>query len=213
MHGADKEDRMGRIAVDVVLLPDRAMTEQAIRINRGLVGTRRAAIVLGRDTCLPHISLAMGVLAEVHTETIRQLLVELARDTPVRRLRLVGVLGSTDSRGETVSVLEVEKAAELLSLHERVMEEMRPFFRYDVTADMIDDEVAAPSTLAWIRNYPSQASFDRFAPHITIGYGRVEPDLSFPYPFGVCRLALCHLGNHGTCRRVLASARLPGVGA
>jgi hypothetical protein len=65
--------------------------------------------------------------------------------------------------------------------------------------------------LAWIKSYPEKSSFERFSPHITIGYGEIN-DYSFPpqgvlrtMKFAVSRLALCHLGNHCTCRRILAS--------
>jgi hypothetical protein len=61
------------------------------------------------------------------------------------------------------------------------------------------------STLAWIRDYREKSSFERFFPHITLGYGRLA-DFPFPARFTAPRLALCHLGNHCTCRRILASA-------
>jgi len=200
---------MGRIAVDIVLLPDEAMTQQAIRINRALVGEHRAEI-LGPRTCLPHISLAMGIIEEIDVDVIRQLLERLARETAVHQLTILGVESSTNTQGQTVILLAVERTPALQDLHERVMRETEPLFGHDATEDMIADEIVAPSTLEWIRNYPTQASFDRFAPHITIGYGRVEAGVSFPYPFVVERLALCHLGNHCTCRKVLAAAYLPG---
>jgi len=197
---------MGRIATDVVLLPDETMTEQAIEVNKRLVGDHREQIVLNRETHLPHISLAMGCVDEKDVGAIAKLLHDLSEDTPVSRLSVVGILTSTNSRGEKTSLLEVGKTDELQALHERVMEESKPFFSHDVTDAMIRDDVVAVTTLEWIRDYPQKASFERFRPHITIGYGQVEPGLSFPIDFRVTRLALCHLGNHCTCRRILAAA-------
>ncbi len=199
---------MGRIATDVVLLPDEAMTQRAIDINKRLTGDQRAELVLSKEDRRPHISLAMGCVDEADIGGIRDVLRKLAEETTLRQLEIVGVLTSTNSRGATAAVLEVARTAELQALHERVMKEMEPFFRYDVTADVIYDDVVTPTTLDWIRDYPSKASFARFAPHITIGYGQPQPDLQFPIPFRVTRLALCHLGNHGTCRKVLAAADL-----
>lgn len=197
---------MGRIATDVVLLPDETMTEQAIEVNKRLVGDHRKEIVLNRETHLPHISLAMGCVDEKDVGTIAKLLHDLSEETTVSRLSIVGILTSTNSRGEKTSLLEVGKTDELQALHERVMEESKPFFSHDVTDAMIRDDVVAVTTLEWIRDYPQKASFERFRPHITIGYGQVEPGLSFPIEFRVTRLALCHLGNHCTCRRILAAA-------
>jgi 2'-5' RNA ligase len=196
---------MSRLAVDVVLLPDDAMTQRAIEINRRLITNGPQGIVLSRDDHLPHISLAMGCIEQEDVSTIRQRLEDVARRTPIRELRIVGVVNSTNSRGETTSLLEVERTEELQTLHEQGMQEMEPFFRYDVTEAMIHDDVVAPSTLEWIRAYPQKSSYENFRPHITLGYGQVPPGLSFPIPFTAARLALCHLGNHCTCRKILAA--------
>lgn len=199
---------MGRIATDIVLLPDEAMTEQAIEVNKRLVGDHREEIVLDRETHLPHISLAMGCIDQEDIATIGELLQGLSQEITVSRLNIVGILTLTNSRGEKTSLLEVGKTDELQALHERVMKETEPFFSRGVTDAMICDDVVAPTTLEWIRDYPQKASFERFRPHITIGYGQVEPGLSFPIGFRVTRLALCHLGNHCTCRKILAAASL-----
>jgi hypothetical protein len=63
------------------------------------------------------------------------------------------------------------------------------------------------STLQWIRDYPENSSFENFFPHITIGYGQME-NISSPIEFTASALALCHLGNHCTCRDVLISIDL-----
>jgi 2'-5' RNA ligase len=194
---------MGRIAVDVVLLPDKAMTNRAIELNRRLVTDSPPAIVLSAKDCRPHISLAMGGLEEADITAVQPRLEALAQETTVRALRIVDVVNSPNSRGGTTCLLEVEKADELQTLHERVMQEMRPWFTYDVTEAMFHDDEVAPSTLDWVRTYPQQAGYEHFHPHITIGYGRVPTDLSLPISFTVARLALCHLGNHCTCRKIV----------
>jgi 2'-5' RNA ligase len=200
---------MGRIATDVVLLPDETTMDRAIEINGQLIRNHRSEIVLGKEDRLPHISLAMGCIDEADLNAIQELLEKLAREAPLGRLAVTGVLNSTNSRGETTSLLTIERTAGLQSLHERVVKAMRSFFSRDVTSDMICDDVVTPSTLEWIRSYPVKASFDHFAPHITVGYGVARTDLPFPHPFRATRLALCHLGNHCTCRRILVWADLP----
>jgi len=201
---------MGQIAVDVVLLPEEAMTDRAIEINRRLIPDGGSKLVLDRRDRLPHLSLAMGVLDEDQVKAVQERLDRLARETAVRELEIVRLLGSTNSRGETTSLLEVEKTDALQALHERVMEEMRPLFRYEVQEAMFADDVVASSTLDWVRSYPQKAAYENFHPHLTVGYGRAPADLSFPIPFTVTRLALCHLGNHGTCRKILAAAGMEG---
>jgi mannose-6-phosphate isomerase-like protein (cupin superfamily)/2'-5' RNA ligase len=198
------EGDMGRLAIDVVLLPDEAMTDRAIAINRQL----GPEMVLSREDRLPHISLAMGCIDETKVETIRQRLESLAQETTLRQLRVVGIISPVHSRGETTSLLEVERTPQLQELHEEVMKEMRPFLGCAATEAMIADEVVAPSTLDWIRTYAEKSSHEHFRPHITLGYGQVPPGPSLPISFAVTRLALCHLGNHCTCRRILAAVTL-----
>ncbi len=202
---------MGQIAVDIVLLPDEAMTNRAIEINRRLITSNRPEIVLNHKDCLPHIALAMGCIDETNVTVIRQRLESLARRTSVRQLGAVGVVASVNSRGETTCLLDVEETGELQALHEHVMQEMTPFFRFDVSETMVYDDVVTGTTLDWIRTYPQKAGHEHFHPHITIGYGQVPPGLSFPIPFYVTRLALCHLGNHCTCRKVLAAVELQAL--
>ena len=199
---------MGQIAVDVVLLPDGEMTTRAIEINRQLAAPGRPEIVLGRQERLPHISLAMGGVEDANVQSIEECLEGIARQVPVRTLRAVGLTASVNARGETTCLLDIERTPQLQALHERVMLEMKSFFSYDVNAALFRDDAINPSTLEWVRTYPQKAAYENFHPHITLGYGQTPPDLSFPIPFTVAQLALCHLGNHCTCRKVLATAHV-----
>jgi hypothetical protein len=131
---------------------------------------------------------------------------------------VVGIQKSTNLSGEIVSVLLIERSGPLQNLHEKVCDAVKPFFSYNVTENMIVGEQAlrlrsgqvSPSTLQWIKNYPVNSSHRNFLPHITIGYGKltapVAPEL--PSDFAVSHLALCHLGNHCTCVKILWSAEL-----
>ena len=77
---------MAKIAIDVVLLPSEAMTNKAIEANRRLLDKR---IVLDKEGCLPHISLAMGCIEEDEIGEIEGILCEIAEylwsknETPV----------------------------------------------------------------------------------------------------------------------------------
>jgi len=201
---------MGRMAVDVVLLPSEAMTDRAIEANAELVKRFGKKIVLNKENCLPHISLAMGCVDERDVGAITEVLEDIAKQNPLGDLRIVGVAVSTNSVGEKVSCFEVEKTEELQLLHEKVMGELAGYLSAEATADMVyGDEEVAESSLLWIRKYREKSSFGNFFPHITIGYGEIE-DGPFPIEFAVSKLALCHLGNHCTCRKILASVKLKG---
>jgi 2'-5' RNA ligase len=200
---------MGKKAVDVVLLPDEAMTEMAIEANAELVKKFGKKISLDKENCLPHISLAMGCINEGDIASVERTLQSIAKECSLGDLRVCSVRSSENSAGEKVSVFEVEETEKLQSLHQTVMERLASYLSCDVTSDMVSaDNEVEKSTLLWIKNYREQSSFDKFFPHITIGYGEFN-NFVFPIKFTASRLALCHLGNHCTCRKVLASIKLP----
>lgn len=199
---------MSKKAVDVVLLPDEAMTARAIEINAELVKRFGTNIVLNKENCLPHISLAMGCVEEKNITAIGKVLEKIAKETSLPDLKVVGVQTSGNSKGEAVSVFEVEKTSRLQLLHEKVMDKLAPYLSGNVTEDMIyGGQEVAETTLLWIKNYRGKVSFENFFPHITIGYGQIE-NLSLPVSFAASELALCHLGNHCTCKKILVSIGL-----
>jgi len=199
---------MTKIAVDVVLLPSEAMTNQAIEANKELLKQYADRIVLDKENCLPHISLAMGCIDERHITDIEKILKSIAEKNKPGRLSIVSINTGTNSLGEKVSSFEVKKTQRLLSLHEEVMRKMKPYFSYDVTSEMVlSPPIAGESTLLWIKNYAEKSAFENFFPHITIGYGQLD-DFSYTAEFTASKLALCHLGNHCTCRKILAAVEL-----
>jgi 2'-5' RNA ligase len=198
-----QENIMARIAADVVLLPDEAMTDKAIEINRQIIREDSAELVLSREDCLPHISLAMGGIEERQIDAIARVLERIAEETHVRQLTATGIHIPTNSKGKETALLEIERTAALQGLHERVLEEMKPFFSHDVTDGMFYDPHVTDTSVEWVRTYPQKAGYERFSPHITLGYGRAAPAFAFPIPFQAAKLAICHLGNHCTCRKVV----------
>jgi 2'-5' RNA ligase len=199
---------VAKIAVDAVLLPAEMMTDKAIEANRRLLEQWTDNIRLNKQDCLPHISLAMGCIEETDIASIGNTLQRVAKSHSPGPLSVIGIRVETNAAGRKISVFEVSKTERLQSLHETVMRELSPYFSYHVTADMVLSEPAADeSTLRWIRDYAEKSSFENFFPHITLGYGQLTGSPS-PIEFCAAQLALCHLGNHCTCRKVLASAEL-----
>lgn len=199
---------MAKIAVDAVLLPSETMTGRVIEANRKLLKQTSGRIVLDKENCLPHISLAMGCIDQKDIVYIEKVLEAIAGRYSVQELKVIGIRVGTNSVGEKVSVLQIERTEPLQSLHEEVMLSLMPYFMYDATADMVlSPPRAEESTLLWIMGYAEKSSFENFSPHITIGYGEMD-NFSFPVKFTASRLALCHLGNHCTCMKVLVSTKL-----
>ena len=199
---------MAEIAVDIVLLPSEEMAEKAIAANKELLKKYAHKIVLDKASCLPHISLTMDCIDEIDIDEIDVILRTIAEETSLGQLNAVGIKTETNQAGEQVSVFKIEKTETLQSLHEKIMKRLSLYFSYDVRVEMVlSSEETSESTLDWIKNYPEKSSFEKFYPHITIGYGEIN-NFSFPIKFTVSKLALCHLGNHCTCRIILASTNL-----
>ena len=199
---------MTQIAVDVVLLPSQKLMDKAIEANRELSKQHPNKIILDKENCLPHISLAMGCIDRKDIADIENILRETAEKYRTGPLHVTGVHIEKNSAGEKVSVLQIKKTETLQLLHEQIMHKLVDFFNNEVTADMIlSDTPVGESTLLWIKNYSGKSSFGNFFPHITLGYGQIENRFSLT-KFTVSKLALCHLGNHCTCRKVLATAEL-----
>ena len=197
---------MAKIAVDVVLLPVEEVTDKAIEANRQLSNTFGSRIILNKEDCLPHISLAMGCIEEKDISQIEKILQNVVREYFPNKLKIIGVYIGTDATEGKVSLYHVEKTRSIQSLHGNIMEKLSLYFTYDVTTEMVLTEgEVAESTLRWIKNFPTESGFEKFFPHITIGFGETKA-LDLPIEFVPVSLALCHLGNQCTCRKILASA-------
>jgi 2'-5' RNA ligase len=201
---------MSKIAVDIVLLPSGEMMDWAIELNKELAGKAPDRIILNKQDSLPHISLAMGCIEADQVTQIGQILQKIAKKHSLGELAATGIQVERNSNGRNVSVLVVEKTRELQLLHEEVMKRMLDHFTYDVTADMVLSEgQVGSSCLLWIKGYRQHSSFERFFPHITIGFGQAEGG-TFPMRFKVPQLALCRLGNNCTCKQILVAMPLCG---
>jgi len=200
-----------KIAVDVVLLPPAEIMDKAIEVNQALpkIFEFDNKIVLNKQNCLPHISLAMGCIKKEDIPEIDTVLKEIAKKFSPITLTIPDIRAGTIQTSEKVSRFKIEKTTDLQSMHETAMNKLSPYFTYNVSLDMIyalPDQQVEEVTTYWIKNYQKESSFDKFYPHITIGFGEVESEnsgLKFPIQFSVSKLALCHLGNCCTCREMV----------
>lgn len=198
---------MPKIAIDVVLLPDESMTKLAIEVNKRQ-SKLNSKIVLDKAKCLPHISLAMGVIEEIDLTEVNRFLQKIASQFNVFKLTAMAYQVNKTYSGEVVAWFSVEKTPELQLLHEIVMNKLKPFLSYDASPKMIlSHEPVDKGTLDWISKYAEKSSFSNFKPHITLGFGKLEKvNVKLPIDFVASTLAICHLGNHCTCRKVLFSS-------
>ena len=197
---------MRRLAVDIVLIPNAPLFEQTLALNAQLVKEYGSEIVLHKRDCLPHISLAMGCIDEEDIPKVQPLLHYLWQHYPLLEcLHTQGLVYKTNSRGQTISSIELVRDADLQQFHEKVMEHLSPFFKHEATPEMfVGKGPMADSTLAWVNTFKEKSAYDHYWPHITLGYGRAQV-VEIRKEFYADRLMLCQLGNHCTCQKVLLS--------
>lgn len=195
------------IACDVVLLPPEDVQEIAVELNRKHSGGSREGITLDKKKCLPHITLAMGCIDENDVDAAGKILSGIAASFPPIHMRAAPA-------GERRPWIRIEKSRDIELMHELVMIRMEPFLSFKVSSDMVyreDDEVINDMTLDYIRKFHTDSCYENYIPHITVGTEEMDIDTK-TFDFISDTLALCHLGNYCTCRKVLNSHTLAGPG-
>ncbi len=206
------------IAIDVVLRPDEASEDFAIRLGESL--PTDCPFTLNRTDRLAHCSLFMAHVRSADLPAIKAVLL-IAAAAITRPFELSGEPETYDQQPDPImSGIKLERSSELQQLHRAIVEGLRPFAgaKPDAASYILDptESQVRDRSLRWTADYLSKSAGEHFHPHITLGVG--EPNWSlanWPISCRLDRLALCQLGNYNTCRRVLAEWSLtpntPGV--
>ncbi|MET1033333.1 MAG: hypothetical protein ABWX94_02435 [Candidatus Saccharimonadales bacterium] len=200
---------MNKIAIDIVLLPPPKIAEQAIAISNKLAKTSgNTKIVLDGDQYLPHISLCMGGIDENDLQIVHTILKDVIVDLPPFQLTISGIRAHNIPTGEQLAVLEIVHQDALQKLHETIMDRLRSHLSYDIDTSMFfGSPEVAPISVKWVKDFDQSQNSMTYYPHITSGFGEYA-DFTFPVEFIANTIAICHLGNYCTCRKILASFEL-----
>ncbi len=198
---------MTNIAADIVLLPPPRVMRQIAGMTAGLPADPTR---LNTSDCLPHMTLAMGLLDTTKIVQASELLDDLAaRHTPFMiRLTEANSYKTPDDR--TFSQLLAETHEELVALHYDILETFRSLMApgdRTVTSDMfLSPPEVAPISNFWVQRYFT-AHPAGFRPHITLGASELTV-LPGAIEFPALRLAICHFGTYCTCRKILHETAL-----
>ncbi|WP_292518548.1 hypothetical protein [Methanoculleus sp.] len=195
------------VAIDIVLLPPGPVMDTAISANRTLLaGNPDGGIRLDREDCLPHISVAMLPARRENLGEIIRRVDRISRQCSPMTLTIDAVAKHRTSTGETVSVFHILRSEIIQLFHKSVMNAIKPFPVPQAGPGIFVDEAPA-SSLDCLSRFPKTSAYERYSPHITLGFGDLPeliPGIDFPIRFEAARAAICHLGSHCTCRRILA---------
>ncbi len=193
------------IACDIVLLPPEEVMKRIVEINEELLKKNGNEIGLDIENCLPHITVAMGCVKEEDLEKIGKVLLDISRDYPPVKICIESSKGGK-------AWLKIDKNRDVELLHEIVMIRLSSFFTHDVSTGMVfkePDEDVNATTIEYIKKFKTASSFENYVPHITVGSEAMDLEID-SFEFVAKKIALCHLGNFCTCRKVLLEHTLQG---
>ena len=202
MHPAnDTEDGMisDRMAIDVALLLPEEIRARAEALHSTLREQRPDGFRFD-ETHHPHISLAQQFVRQARLPALIERVDSVLRGLSPLSLRVLGVRPYA-----SVTHFLLERAPELVKLHETLMQAVEPFEEPTGAAEAFysqDDEPARPEDVDWVRQYRSHASYANFVPHVTLGIG-IVPESRETFAFTAHHVGLFHLGRFCTCRVLL----------
>ncbi len=175
-------------AIDIVLLPPLNIMRKAIEINRKI---GEEDIKLNERDVIPHISFYMAVVEDKNIKKIEETLSKVDGNI---KLKINGINGEK-------CCLEIEKTKELEKLHEWIINNLKKFNEKKAKSEYFYENVNE-KTINWVEGYEEDSAFSNFYPHITLGVEKIE-DKKIEENFYAERIAICHLGNFCTCRKIL----------
>ncbi len=192
------------LAISVVLLPSTADMEKIIALIDYSTATETK---LTTDDCLPHLTLAMGTLAEAEQTVAAELLTSIASETAPLEVTIDAAQEVLIPDGKKPWSADVVKTAPLVALHKKVLTAFEPHIAgRTATVDMFyPNPPVAQVTPFWVNNYYDTHP-QNFQPHFTLGEGTVN--LEKPLTITIDTIGLTQLGSYCTCRNVLTSETL-----
>lgn len=192
------------IAVDIALIPSDEVIDLCLDINKAAWMKDKGRFRMSRQDRIPHVSLAMGFIEDEDIDELKNQL-SVMDHTPFN----VDVLSldHIERDGLRKAWLSVEVTDELRALHAKMFGLMRPYLVKSGSADgLFEGERTGinPTSLNILNNYDRYA-FENYKAHITLCCYDADSYASpkLPVSFMADRIALCHLGDGCTCRRVL----------
>jgi hypothetical protein len=190
------------IALDVAVLPPPDVTARAVALSASLPKTEQGLRL--DEEHLPHVTLTQLFARVNELDEVLSRVDESLRGLAPLPLR---ASGGGQGTGSTVWIA-IEKTPPLVALHERLMESLRGLERPDGGTGAFFGDDARIRDVLWVTGYRLKSSFHHFEPHITLGHGSADAGSAprvDPFAFNADTVAVCHLGRHCTCRKVLRS--------
>ncbi|MFA5954351.1 MAG: hypothetical protein WC817_02330 [Patescibacteria group bacterium] len=193
----------------MVILPPVEVIEKLIDINRQATAKNAAWGSLAKDDFLPHLSLAMGGVEYDNLEKVKNVIKDTISEFGAISIELNELYFVERPDGSRNYCFRVKNTSVLQQLHEKLMNNLRPYFSYDCTKDSLfskpGEEIIVPD---YLNKYLSSYSFNAFEPHITLRTKEAVGQEYLPIKFIANKVAVFHAGVMTTCRKEFFAVEL-----
>jgi 2'-5' RNA ligase len=202
-------------AIDVLIDPDEQAIERARKINARLLKSLTQGWALD-DTHKPHITTLQRYVRTADLDKVYDAVEKIIGETDMASLGYQAVKithADWGFPGYGPTVLLVQVSPEVVAFQAELEAAVAPFVESGGTTEAFvadPGEVISPTIVKWVEAYvPDQIGDGKYLPHLTVGAGKFE-DLKIieAEPFDAfdvhpVAVAVYHLGNNGTARKLL----------
>jgi hypothetical protein len=202
-------------AIDILIDPDEYAIERARKVNARLLESLPQGWALD-ETHKPHITTLQRYVRTADLDKVYDAVEKIIAETDMASLGYQAVKithADWGFPGYGPTVLLVQVSPEVLAFQAKLEAAVAPFVESGGTAEAFvadPGEVINPTIIKWVEAYvPDQIGDGKYLPHLTVGAGKFEDlkvieaepfDAFDVHPSGV---AVYHLGNNGTARKLL----------
>jgi len=197
------------IAIDVLLVPDRATIDKSMSLNAQLRANYPAGYALDA-TRIPHLTLLQRFVPAKDFEAVCAIIANVLDDEPPTAMTLTAKsIDSVSFEGLAVAVLVVERTPKLMRLHQEITDAVVPFSVSGGSPAAFADSKVAAGTVDWVETFVPKSSGKNYQPHITAGIAtetfvaQLKAAPFMPFEFKAAALAIFQIGNFGTAARKL----------
>lgn len=197
------------IAIDVLLEPDRSMTDESKAINARLRENYQEGYALDA-TNIPHVTLLQRFVRAQDFDALTAAITKvLVAEQPTAMKLITKSLDYVRFAGLAVGVLVVERTPELVRLHHKITDAVAPFSARGGTPAAFVDAEAVAGTVDWVETFVPKSSGENYLPHVTAGVAtetflkQLKAAPFEPFEFWPDALAVFQIGNFGTAAKKL----------
>lgn len=193
------------VAIDVVLLPPEEVMERCREVNAYLWNRTQQGFLFD-ETHLPHISLVQQFTPSELLGEVFDAMHRVAVGRAPIEFRATHIRHTTIPDNIPFNGFDLAAPDSFFELQRVLIADLAQFATDGDARTFYTDpgEPIRDGSILWVRNFRAKKDHH---PHISLGVGP-EPAFTGPFAFTASRLAVCHLGNFNTCRRVLKEWQL-----